>query len=116
MPVFINPGSGPVADASEDNAKENIKKFVEDVALDGVQVRRTKADRKGDSDGRFTFTLLLGKNRSQIDMPGLPLEQVRFTGEGDQNIWDFPRLYENGSSWVWKYAVTCARSSLLGEE
>lgn len=40
-----------------------------------------------------------------VDMPSLSLEKIRYMGEKTQNIWDFPRLYVNGSSWVWKYAT-----------
>jgi len=38
-------------------------------------------------------------------MPGLPLDLVRYTGENGQNIWNFPRLYLDDSSWVWKFAA-----------
>jgi hypothetical protein len=41
---------------------------------------------------------------------------LRFTGAADQNIWDFPRLYVNGSSWVWIYAVGSVADALHGED
>jgi hypothetical protein len=74
--IIINPGTWPVKDATFDNG------------------------------GRFHFIAVdrYGKNR-QIDMPGIPLEQVRYMKEDGQNIWDFPRLYVDGDSWVWYYAV-----------
>ena len=42
----------------------------------------------------------------EIQMPGLPVDRVRFLDEDGQNIWDFPRLYVDDSSWVWKYALS----------
>jgi hypothetical protein len=39
-------------------------------------------------------------------MPGLPVEQVRYMGESGQNIWDFPRLYVDDSSWIWEFALS----------
>jgi hypothetical protein len=30
---------------------------------------------------------------------------VRYLGIPGQNIWDFPRLFVDGSSWVWKFAI-----------
>ncbi|MET9402659.1 hypothetical protein [Kitasatospora sp. NPDC002965] len=38
-------------------------------------------------------------------MPGLSLDQVRWMNEPDQNIWNYPRLFVDGSSWVWWYAL-----------
>ena len=38
-------------------------------------------------------------------MPGISLEKVRFMGKEDENIWDFPRLYVDDESYVWKYAL-----------
>ena len=42
--------------------------------------------------------------RHTVDMPGLPLAKVRFTGAKSQDIWTFPRLYVDDSSWVWLYS------------
>ncbi len=43
-------------------------------------------------------------------MQGFPIEQVRFTDAEDQNIWDSSRLYIDGASWVWRYAVGVCRA------
>lgn len=109
--VFINPGSGPVADATEENAIENIKQFVKDCeAQSGVCGLKWKREPSNDENGRYGFRVWkrLGsrdKATHLIDMPGLPLEHVRYIDSDKQNIWHFPRLYVDGSSWVWKYAV-----------
>jgi hypothetical protein len=33
------------------------------------------------------------------------LEKVRYLDSENQDIFNFPRLYVDGSSWVWKYAL-----------
>lgn len=108
MKVIINPGSGPVPDASEAHAATNVTVFGDDLRRAGIVV--ASCSRTPDADygeGRFAFTLTTDDGRSiEIQMPGLPVEQVRFLGEDGQNIWDFPRLYVDGSSWVWKFALS----------
>jgi len=112
----INPGSGPVVHATEENAWVNIRAFVTDLSEKGVGIvnilRRSDRD---DLDGRYEYDLFLKdpepredsepRTRIGIAMPGLPLERVRYLGGTDQNILDFPRLYVDGSSWVWKFAI-----------
>lgn len=104
MQGIINPGSGPVADATEAEAIKNIAHFILDSKLEGVEWMRIP---KEDHGGRFTFLLyrLHPDYRCHVvDMPGLSLDRTRYIGE-PQNIWDFPRLYVDGSSWVWHYAL-----------
>jgi len=106
--VVINPGSGPVPGATEANAKDNMTAFAEEVAERyGADV--SVGDVIGESDGRWTFPLVVRKDgkvhEHDVDMPGLPLERVCWRSEEDGSIWDFPRLYVDGSSWIWKFAV-----------
>lgn len=115
MQLIINPGSGPVDSSNIKDATENIEQFIKDIDLPGV----TYHDIKYNKDGRYSFHLKKqkkkGKNRvCEINMPGIPLEKVRYIDSKKQNIWDFPRLYVNGSDWVWCYAVGCAFEDLKG--
>jgi hypothetical protein len=55
-------------------------------------------------------------NKAEVLMPGLLLSQVRYTGDGYQNIWDYPRLYVDGDSWVWKYAIEVILGQLAPKE
>jgi hypothetical protein len=112
MQVIINPGSGPVEGATAADAKYNISAFVGDLGLSDVKVRRKRAL---DSGGRYGFVLTFDSRKCEITMPGLPLEQVRWMNEPEQDIWDFPRLYVDGSSWVWKFALNSAGGTLRGE-
>lgn len=101
--VIINPGSGPVPNATEDNAVDNMRHFVTDCKQDGLQfVRIPNADY---GEGRFAFLIWRNTRCHEIQMPGLGLDRVRYTGSEEQNIWHFPRLYVNGSSYVWKWAL-----------
>jgi hypothetical protein len=117
--VYINPGTGPVEGSNEVDAFNNMVKLCEDAGVidkldmpDAIK-RTPEAD---DGDGRLEFTITLGDRTCEVSMPGIPLLLVRFLGEPGQSIWDFPRLYVNGSSWVWKYAIGMVHESLLGEE
>ncbi len=109
----INPGSGPVDGATKENAEVCIRQFIVDLKLAGVTYEYIGPGPDGSSfDGRFEFNLNLGGQNCSVDMPGIPLERVRYIDRQKQNIWDFPRLYVEGSSWVWVYAISQARSFL----
>lgn len=107
-PAIVNPGTGPVLVAELTHAEANLPKLLSDAACEGATIERQP---DGDSEGRFSFIVKLGGRECEIDMPGWPLDKVRFLGK-PQNIWDFPRLYVGGSSWVWKYAVNMVRAAL----
>jgi len=108
MSIFINPGSGPVSGATEENATINVATFAQEIvkrhkiAVTAV----TRAPETDYGDGRFGFSLTMADGRNiEVQMPGLPLDQVRYADRETQNIWDYPRLYVDGSSWVWMFAV-----------
>ena len=108
MRIVVNPGSGPVEGATEEHAQANIRHFLTDCD-DGERADRWRAVRYADGDlegeGRYSFLLWRNNRCHLVAMPGLPLDQVRYIGEGDQRIGDFPRLYVDGSSWIWKFAL-----------
>lgn len=110
--VFVNPGTGPVEDADADTARKNMRQFIADLGLDGVRLRRIRKQDYG--EGRFAFRLWLGPRCCDIQMPGLPVERVRYISR-EQNPWHYPRLYVEGSSWLWVFALNCAKSELTEE-
>ncbi len=112
MKISINHGTGPVVGATKRLAIAAVRQLVTDVGLDGVTFRRRST--RCDYEGRYSFKLRRGKYSCVVDVPGLPLVRVRYL-DPPQNIWDFPRLYINGSSFVWKYVVTLARLELTGK-
>lgn len=104
--IIVNPGSGPVAESSEDLAAKNMLVFLDDLRKQ-FPSEGFHGDEEcyGEEDGRFKFRVVRGGREFWVEMPGWPVEEVRYIGADDQNIWDFPRLYVDGSSWVWKFAL-----------
>lgn len=117
MSLIINPGTGPVENATEQNAWIAMNRFRADVEHemdcrgdlhDLHQYRLPMFDR----DGRFGFVLgnSYGERAVLIRMPGCDKNVTR---EG--RPWRSPRLYLDGSSWLWQYAVRLAAEALRWE-
>lgn len=105
LSVTINPGSGP-AEGDEESAMENMEQFVQDLRDRRVEVKNFGRIPEDEQGGRFPYEIECANSRFfDVDMPGVPLEQVRFLDAEDQNIGDFPRIYVDGISWVWKFAL-----------
>lgn len=123
-PVICNPGAGPVLGEGihVEHAARNIGVLVEDLVAAGVaasweplfydrlperwQWAQMGGTRYSDQhDGRFPFIVTVDGVEHFVEMPGIPLHEVRYVKLPSQNIWDFPRLYVDGSSWVWQYAL-----------
>jgi hypothetical protein len=102
--VHVNPGTGPVVGATVEDARANVDALLRDAGVDPTSVEVDR-DPAYDDGGRFSFVVHGAVRDCEVDMPGLPLDRVRFTGAPDQDIWQFPRMYVDGGSWVWKYAV-----------
>ena len=117
MTIIINPGTGPVPGATQENAAAAMVVFCDDLRAQGKTVAAIGERRAaGNDDGRFTYDVILADGEThEIEMPGLPVDQVRYLGTDEQDIWDFPRLYVDGSSWVWCYALdACQREDEEG--
>ena len=106
MIIAINPGTEYILKTTVKNATDNMKHFITDCKpKDLLFVRVPECDRN--YKGRYAF--LVYKDDCTrchlIHMPGLSLNKVRFMDQENQNIWHFPRLYVNHSSWVWLFAL-----------
>lgn len=110
---YINPGTGPVENSKEEYANKNIEQLVKDVDLENISTKRLphKDYNEEDNDGRFAYQLGYNQRNVEVQMPGWPLEKVRFLGKENQDILDFLRLYVDDSSWIWKYAVNIIRET-----
>ena len=95
MSFIINPGSGPVENASLADAETNVTALIADTGRP-FTARYTGKEH----NGRFAFELRIGDEVREVDMPGLPLERVR-----SEDLLRIPRLYVDGSSWFWGFAV-----------
>lgn len=105
--IFINPGTGVVEDATEDNARINIKQFLKDCE-GSLHWHSRRAKAKDYGDGRYAFAVWCDEfahKKVEIQMPGWELERVRYLGLAGQNVFNFPRLYVDGSSWLWEFAI-----------
>lgn len=122
MQVIINPGAGPVRDANGTQAGTNMVTFARDVAeklgcpVSEIHVSNLNREERG----RYLFLLSRTVDgvrfTSTIEMPGIPVDRVRWMRRPEQDIWDFPRLYVDGGSWVWFFAINCAATRLNGTE
>lgn len=114
MNVAVNPGAGPICERTlQKEAARNIAAFRRDLALHKVRITYQCEGKHG---GRYTFLLRRFGRECMVDMPGLPLERVRYMKQEGQNPWHFPRLYVDGNSWLWIYALDSAREALLLQE
>jgi len=98
--ISINPGSGPVnGELSWENAYENIKQYIKDCEIPLYIVKSNHVP----DEGRYLFVLRNDEYdfETEVEMPGLPLEKVRYVRAEGQNILEFPRLYVDGGSWIW---------------
>lgn len=110
MSIIINPGTGPVHDATEQEATANMAVFTENLRAAGIDVTEVTRTTDTDDAGRFGYRITTGDSRElDIEMPGRPLDQVRYMDEPGQYIWDFPRIYVDGSSWVWMFALSACQ-------
>lgn len=111
--LILNPGTGPIAAARERDARHNVSALCRDLEL---RAPRISVDRHvtADTDGRYGYRLRRGIRSVTVEMPGLPLDRVRMGLTDD--AWQFPRLYVDGSSWLWPFAIRSARSELLDHD
>jgi hypothetical protein len=100
--TFINPGSGPVSGASEQQAKDNMTAFAADLEKSGVGVISfVRAATSDYGDGRYAFEIATADGlRFEIQMPGGPLDRVK----------EWSRLYIDGQSWEWDFALRRCRA------
>lgn len=105
MTFFINPGAGPVESATLDQAIANMLVFVLALKLPG-EVSSDRGTR--DEGGRFEFSIQHRDRSISVLMPGVSLEVLR-SRDGFA-----PRLYVDGNSWYWNFAVAVVRDALRG--
>lgn len=115
--VIINPGAGPIEGrrTTARDAERNIRAFRWEIGAPRGMIRIQRLGRSHeDLAGRYDFRLSIRnrRDRTDISMPGLPLEEVRFVRGANVNVLRFPRLYVDGNSWLWPFAVSQAREAL----
>jgi hypothetical protein len=101
--IDINPGAGPVEGASEAHAEINMRHLLVDCAAKDLKFVRVPEHDK--AKGRYSYLVYRETRCHLVEMPGLPLEQVRYSGDGPEGR-NFPRLFVDGASWWWKFALS----------
>lgn len=112
--MISNPGTGPVGGALERDARRNIGAFCRELALPAPHIRVERRPSGDYGDGRYDYVLHRGIRQVSVNMPGLPLERVALRPDG--NAWHFPRLYVDGNSWLWPFALSSARRALIDHD
>lgn len=107
--LIINPGTGPLEETSLKNAEAAFELFMGD--LNTGEMRGYRNPGKDDQNGRYGFTIMLEDRRVDIQMPGIDPEVTR-----KSKPWESPRLYVDGSSWLWEFALGAAREILETEK
>lgn len=117
--VILNPGAGRVRGrVTHKDADRNMRALLKEINLPGLDWCHDKSTKgcRGGYEGRYDYIVLGPRVGSSVlcfvvCMPGLPLERVRFTSFETQDCLEFPRLYVNGNSYYWLYAVSVLRDS-----
>jgi hypothetical protein len=119
-PTMFNPGTGNLTGHCYEDAEANIKVWLEECGYEVVSGPEYDEEHTmlcwrdygphGLTIGRYTFRAVLRDKRGdehavEVDMPGWPLRMVRM--EDGDDPWKFPRLYTDGSSWLWPYSFPC---------
>lgn len=103
--VIINPGTGDVPGACPAEAESNTHRLLSEA---GVVAIVKRAPRRENGRGRFAFMCKVkGRRALEVLMPGVPYEALQLTES--QQLPFPPRLYVDGNSWWWPYAVDMVR-------
>lgn len=98
MKIVINPGTEPIVKTTEDNAIKLAEYIAKDLKLDITNWQRNpKAD---DNQGRYGFIFKGAGGKVDVDIPGIDPDITR-----KSMPFESPRLYVNGSSWLYGYAL-----------
>lgn len=98
--IIINHGTGKTYGNIE-QATKNIVQFIKDTGINF----QSKYIRRSDN-GRFVFEISNERQTHEIEMVGENIDSVRYIDCYKQDIYDFPRLYVDDSSYVWLFAIT----------
>lgn len=108
---MINVRTGPADGGPEGDAEANVAVFVTDLRERGVEVLKVERNRSIDDGERlYGFDLVLSNGETiKLEMPGLPIQDVRYIRLPGQDPNTFPRLYVDNSSWLWFFALETIR-------
>jgi len=106
MSVLINPGTGPLESGTKAQARLNLIALLVEAGVGPVAVGRMVSDGRG----RWDVTCRTKGRSVDVSIPGCPLGNLR----DGKDMWR-PRLYVDGNSWYWRFAVELVSDALLGD-
>lgn len=110
--LIINPGSGAVDDATQEQAQANMQEFLAAIGLGedvSAEMKWPSLGGDGQPDGRWAFIVSLGERSCEVEMPG-----VAGLSQAAKAARIHPRLYVDGSSWYWDFAIRQVVHALTG--
>lgn len=99
MTVYINPGGGDVPQATVENARRAVELFLDDCHTCGWTVEWDGTLTAYDGS-RWDTKITVGGVVHEVSMPGDDPDRTRRS-----EPWVSYRLYVDGSSWLWGYAL-----------
>jgi hypothetical protein len=115
MGFLANTDSEPIAhDFCLDGAIANVAAFLDELSMADPSIAVTMRSPRHDGTGRYSFVLHRGIRSVEVDVPELPLDEVRCTRDFIPR--GCPRLYVDGNSWWWCYALDFAREALADHD
>ncbi len=110
MNIIINPGTEPQINTKEENAVKVAEYLIEDLKPIEFTFERYP---NGDTDrGWYSFIFKSpGVRNIEVDIPGIDPEIVR-----EAKPWKSPRLYVEGSSWLYSIALNIINGIVNKEE
>jgi hypothetical protein len=76
-------------------------------------VRRLDQDQQ--SGGLYGFDVVYDSVAVPVLMPGLPVEHLRYVPGRSEKAGEFHRLYIDGGSWLWPFALQICAETGAGE-
>lgn len=96
--IVINPGTEPITGASRKNALKAAEYFMEDLGYKGFSFKLI--EEHGNEQGWFDFKFKKNDFSLTVSFPGSDPEITRLG-----KPWESPRIYVEGSSWLWGYGL-----------
>ncbi len=97
--IIINPGAGPVEEHNLDDATASIEELCKQLKPDFKEEITWELENEEDNNGRYEFYVTTPLKTHEVSMPGLPPDKMQL------GPFRSPRLYVDGSSWLWEFAL-----------
>jgi hypothetical protein len=113
MIFVINPGTGICARARLSWARSNLRRFLADLDVPGIEMRLVEdVDEQGYACFRLSRRTAKRVHRCVVHVPGIGIRRVRYSLSNRRDICAVQRLYVDGSSWAWPYALSVVADAL----